>query len=86
MRNKWTKMTTQGTDETRGDPNPSWARRDMEIEAENQKPNGLILDTEERMIYIIEGARCSDTKEAMETAEITKIHKYRALREELRRR
>ncbi len=37
------------------------------------------------MIYIIEGARCSDTYEAMETAEVTKIHKYRAMREELRR-
>ena len=37
------------------------------------------------MIYIIEGARCSDTYEAMETAVVTKIHKYRAMREELRR-
>jgi hypothetical protein len=63
---------------------PKWARRDMEIE--NQKPDGLILDTEEKMIYIIEGARCSDTYEAMEKAEVTKIHKYRAMREELRRR
>jgi hypothetical protein len=27
-----------------------------------------------------------DTDEAMETAEVTKIHKYRATREELRRR
>ena len=44
----------------------------------------MILDTEEKMIYIIEGARCSDTYEAMETAEVTKIHKYRAMREELR--
>jgi len=67
-------------------PNPSWARRDMEIEVGNQKPDGVILDTGERMIYIIEGARCSDTEEAMETVEVTKIHKYIALREELRRR
>jgi hypothetical protein len=67
-------------------PNPNWARRDMEIEVGNQKPDGVILDTRERMIYIIEGARCSDTEEAMETVEVTKIHKYRALREELRRR
>jgi hypothetical protein len=67
-------------------PNPSWARRDMEIEVGNQKPDGVILDTVERMIYIIEGARCSDTEEAMESVEVTKIHKYRALREELRRR
>ena len=37
------------------------------------------------MIYIIEGAQRSDTDEAMETVEVTKIHKYRALREELRR-
>ena len=37
-------------------PTPSWASRDMEIEVENQKPDGLILDTEERAIYIIEGA------------------------------
>jgi hypothetical protein len=62
----------------------------MEIEVENQKPDGLILDTEERAIYIIEGARCSDTAEAMEIVEVTQIHKYRALREEqlleLRRR
>jgi hypothetical protein len=58
----------------------------MEIEVGNQKPDGLILDTEEKMIYIIEGARCSDTGEAMETAEVTKIHKYRSMREELRRR
>jgi hypothetical protein len=58
----------------------------MEIEVGNQKPDGLILDTEERAIYIIEGARCSDTAEAMEIVEVTKIHKYRALREELRRR
>jgi len=28
----------------------------MEIEVGNQKPDGLILDTEERAIYIIEGA------------------------------
>ena len=67
-------------------PTPRWARRDMEIEVGNQKPDGMILDTGERTIYIIEGARCSDTEEAMETAEVTKIHKYRALREELRRR
>ncbi len=58
----------------------------MEIEVGNQKPDGLILDTEERAIYIIEGARCSDTAEAMEIVEMTKLHKYRALREELRRR
>jgi hypothetical protein len=58
----------------------------MEIEVGNQKPDGLILDTEEKMIYIIEGARCSETDEAMETAEVTKIHKYRAMREELLRR
>ena len=58
----------------------------MEIEVGNQKPDGLILDTEERAIYIIEGARCSDTAEAMEIVEVPKIHKYRALREELRRR
>ena len=57
----------------------------MEIKVGNQKPDGVILDTVERMIYIIEGARCSDTEEAMETVEVTKIHKYRALREELRR-
>jgi ribonuclease HI len=67
-------------------PTPSWASRDMEIEVGNQKPDGLILDTEERAIYIIEGARCSDTAEAMEIVEVTKLHKYRALREELRRR
>jgi hypothetical protein len=67
-------------------PTPKWARRDMEIEVGNQKSDGLILDTEEKMIYIIEGARCSDTYEAMETAEVTKIHKYREMREELRRR
>jgi hypothetical protein len=67
-------------------PTPKWARRDMKIEVGNQKPDGLILDTEEKMIYIIEGARCSDTCEAMETAEVTKIHKYRAMRKELRRR
>ena len=67
-------------------PTPSWARRDMEIKVRNQKPDWVILDTGERMIYIIEGARCSDTEEAMETVEVTKIHKYRALREELRRR
>jgi hypothetical protein len=65
-------------------PTPSWARRDMEIEVGNQKPDGVILDTEERMIYIIEDARCSDTEEAMEAVEVTKTHKYRALREELR--
>ncbi len=63
-------------------PTPSWARRDTEIEVGNQKPDGVILDTVERMIYIIEGARYSDTEEAMETVEVTKIHKYRALREE----
>ena len=56
----------------------------MEIEVGNQKPDGVILDTEEKMIYIIEGARCRDTYETMETAEVTKIHKYRAKREELR--
>ena len=67
-------------------PTPRWASRDMEIEVGNQKPDGLILDTEERAIYIIEGARCSDTAEAMEIVEVTKLHKYRALREELRRR
>jgi hypothetical protein len=67
-------------------PTPRWAIRDIEIEAGNQKPDGLILDTEEKMIYIIEGARCSDTDEAMETAEVTRIHKYRVMREELRRR
>ena len=38
-----------------------------------------------RAIYIIEGARCSDTAEAMDTVEVTKIHKYRALRGELRK-
>ena len=27
-------------------PTPKWARRDMEIEVGNQKPDGLILDTE----------------------------------------
>ena len=42
---------------------------------ENQKPDGLILDTEERAIYIIEGARCCDTAEAIEIVEVTKIHK-----------
>ena len=62
---------------------PTWARRDMEIEVGNQKPDGLILDTEEKIIYIIDGARCSDTDEAMETAEVTKIHKFRVMREEL---
>jgi hypothetical protein len=62
------------------------ASRDMEIEVGNQKADGLILDTEEMAIYIIKGARCSDTAEAMEIVEVTKIHKYRALREELRRR
>jgi hypothetical protein len=67
-------------------PTPKWARRDMEIEVGNQKPDGFILDTEEKMIYIIQGARCSDTCEARETAEVTKIHTYRAMREELRRR
>jgi hypothetical protein len=43
---------------------PSWSRRDMEIEVGNQTPDGLILDREEKMIYIIGGARCSDTDEA----------------------
>ena len=62
------------------------ASRDMEIEVGNQKADGLILDTDEMAIYIIKGARCSDTAEAMEIVEVTKIHKYRALREELRRR
>jgi hypothetical protein len=52
----------------------------------HQKPDGLILDMEERARYIIEGARCSGTAEAMEIVEVTKNHKYRALREELRRR
>jgi hypothetical protein len=42
----------------------------------------LILDTEEEMIYIKEGARCSETHGSMETAEVTKIHKYRAMGEE----
>ena len=42
----------------------------MEIEVGNQKPDGVILDTGERMIYIIEGARCSDTEEAMQTVEV----------------
>jgi hypothetical protein len=51
---------------------PKWARGDMEIEVGNQKPDGVILDTEEKMIYIIEGIRCSDTGEAMETAEVTR--------------
>ena len=62
-------------------PTPNWARRDMEIEVGSQKPDGLILDTEEKMIYIIEGARCSETDEAakntdeaMETADVTKVH------------
>jgi hypothetical protein len=32
------------------------------------EPDGLILDKEEKMTYIIEGARCSDADEAMETA------------------
>jgi hypothetical protein len=31
----------------------------MEIEVRNQKPDGLILDTEEKMIYIIEDRRCA---------------------------
>jgi hypothetical protein len=42
-------------------PTPSWASRDMEMEVGNQKPDGLILDTEEMAIYIIEGARRSLT-------------------------
>jgi hypothetical protein len=79
-------LTATGKRKRGETPTPSWARRDMEIEVGNQKPDGVILDTGERTIYIIEGARCSDTEEAMETAEVTKIHKYRALREELRRR
>jgi hypothetical protein len=61
-------------------------RRDMEIEMGNQKPDGLILDKEEKIIYIIEGVRCNETDEDMETVEVTKIHKYRSMREELRRR
>jgi hypothetical protein len=45
----------------------------MEAEARHtatnkNEPDGLILDTEEKMTYIIEGARCSDADEAMETA------------------
>ncbi len=56
----------------------------MEMEVGNQKPDEMILDMEEKMIYIMEGARCSDTDEEMETAEVTKIHKYRAMKEELR--
>jgi hypothetical protein len=31
-------------------PTPSWARRDIEIEVGNQKPDGVILDTVEKMI------------------------------------
>ena len=46
-------------------------------------PDGLILDTKEKIIYIIEDAWCSDTDEAVETDEVTKIHKHRAMREEL---
>ena len=38
------------------------------------------------MIYIIEGARCNGTAEAMATVKVTKIHRDRSLREELRRR
>ena len=48
----------------------------------SQKPNGLILDTEEKITYITEGARCSHIDEVMETAEVSKIYKYRAPREE----
>ena len=50
-------------------PTPSWASRDMELEVGNQKPDDLILDTEERAIYIIEGARCSDTAESIQRRE-----------------
>ena len=67
-------------------PTPKWARRDMEIEVGNQKPDGLILDTEEKMIYIIGGVRCNETDEDMETAEVTTIHRYRSMRKDLRRR
>ena len=31
-------------------PTPSWARRDIEIEVGHQKPDGVILDTVEKMI------------------------------------
>ena len=77
-------LTATGKRKRGETPTPRWGSRDMEMEVGNQKPDEMILDMEEKMIYIMEGARCSDTDEEMETAEVTKIHKYRAMKEELR--
>jgi hypothetical protein len=48
--------------ETRGDPNPKMGQKGHGDRSGKPKA---------RCIYIIEGARCSDTDEAMETSEVT---------------
>lgn len=61
-------------------------KRDMKIEEGNQKPDELIPDMEERIIFIIQDAQYSSTNEVTEIVEIAKILKYRVLREGLRKR
>jgi len=63
---------------------PKWAQRDVDDEVRNRKPDGLLLDSKNGTIFIIEGARTGDTSDLLRRTEKKKQHHYRPLRKALR--
>ena len=60
---------------------PKWANADDDDEVCNRKPD---VDDHLKIIYIIEGARTSDSESSLHDVDARKHHHYRPLRQKLR--
>ena len=77
-------QTARRAMEASNQEHPKWAQRDVDDEVRNRKPDGLLLDSKNGTIFIIEGARTGDTSDLLRRTEKKKQHHYRPLRKALR--
>ena len=82
---QWDNRSGPGdTSKKRKQARPKWANADDEDEVCNRKPDGIIVDDKNQIIFIVEGARTSDSAGSLHDVDARKHHHYRPLRQKLR--